>query len=456
LEGHGRHEITPGMDLSRTVGWFTSIHPARLDAGAKGGSMGAALKAVKEQLRAVPDTGIGHGMLRHLNPHTAQRLKKLPRPQIAFNYLGRFPARQDADWAVAVDADVLTAGADDRLPLTHALSVNAVTEDHPDGPQLTITCTWAGELLPERDVRDLGDAWIAALTALAEHAHAPGAGGRTPSDLPLVSVTQQEIDRFEERWKVSDVLPLSSLQEGLLFHAVYDDQGPDVYVVQLALELEGRVDAHRLRAAGQALLRRHPNLSAGFVTRGTGQPVQVIPAEVELPWHEVDLRAVTDDDRPARLADVVAGEAARRFDMEQPPLLRFALARLDEERYTFILTFHHILLDGWSMPVVINELFALYGERDDAAGLPRVAPYRDYLTWLATRDREATKAVWAETMAGLDEPCRLVPGEPGDVTIEPRQILRSVPAELTEALQARARSRGLTMNTLVQGAWGLL
>ncbi|MDL2082189.1 amino acid adenylation domain-containing protein [Streptomyces sp. GXMU-J15] len=456
LEGHGRQEITPGIDLSRTVGWFTSIHPARLDLGTMNSSMGAALKAVKEQLRSVPDTGIGHGMLRHLNRHTAQRLEKLPQPQIAFNYLGRFPAPQDADWAVAVDAEVLTAGADDRLPLAHALSVNAVTHDHLDGPQLTITCTWAGELLAEQDVRLLGDAWVAALNALAEHAQDPHAGGRTPSDLPLVSVTQQEIDRFEEQSEVSDILPLSSLQEGLLFHAVYDEQGTDVYVVQLALELEGRVDARRLRSAGRALLRRYPNLSAGFVTRGTGQPVQVIPAEVQLPWHEVDLRAFTDDDRSARLDDVVAAETARRFDMKQPPLLRFALARLDAERYTFVLTFHHILLDGWSMPVVIHELFALYGSGGDDADLPRVAPYRDYLSWLASRDREATRAAWAKTLSGLEEPCRLVPSESGNVATAPEQVLRSVSAELTGALQERARSRGLTMNTLAQGAWALL
>ncbi|WTG79236.1 amino acid adenylation domain-containing protein [Streptomyces sp. NBC_01563] len=456
LEGHGRQEITPGMDLSRTVGWFTSIHPARLDLGTMNSSLGAALKGVKEQLRSVPDTGIGHGMLRHLNPRTAQRLELLPQPQIAFNYLGRFPAPQDADWAVAVDAEVLTAGADDRLPLAHVVSVNAVTHDHVDGPQLTITCTCAGELLDEQDVRNLGDAWVTALTALAEHAQDPHAGGRTPSDLPLVSVTQQEIDHFEEQSKVSDVLPLSSLQEGLLFHAVYDEQGPDVYVVQLALELEGRVDAQRLRWAGDALLRRHPNLSAGFVTRGTGQPVQVIPAEVELPWHEVDLRAFTDDDRSARLDDVVADQAARRFDMKQPPLLRFALARLEEERYTFVLTFHHILLDGWSMPVVIHELFALYGSGGDDADLPRVAPYRGYLSWLATRDREATRAAWAKTLSGLEEPCRLVPSASGDVATAPEQVLRSVPAELTGALQERARSRGLTMNTLIQGAWALL
>ncbi|MFI6006632.1 condensation domain-containing protein, partial [Streptomyces sp. NPDC051366] len=246
------------------------------------------------------------------------------------------------------------------------------------------------------------------------------------------------------------------MQEGLLFHAAYNEEGPDVYVVQMALELEGRVDARRLRSAGEALLRRHPNLSAGFVTRGAGRPVQVIPAEVELPWLEVDLRAFSDDDRAARLDDVVAAEAACRFDMKQPPLLRFALARLDEERYTLVLTIHHILFDGWSMPVVIHELFALYGSGGDAAGLPRVAPYRDYLSWLTARDRGATKAAWAEALSGLEEACRLVPGESGDVAVEPQQVLRSVPAELTEALQERARSRGLTMNTLVQGAWALL
>ncbi|MFJ2931126.1 condensation domain-containing protein, partial [Streptomyces massasporeus] len=247
------------------------------------------------------------------------------------------------------------------------------------------------------------------------------------------------------------------MQEGLLFHAAYDDQGPDVYVVQLALELEGRVDAPRLRAAGQALLRRHPNLSAGFVTRGTGQPVQVIPAEVELPWHEVDLRAVTDDDRPARLDDVVAGEAARRFDMKQPPLLRFALARLDEERYTFILTIHHILVDGWSVSVLMRELFALYDSAGDDSGLPDAAPYKAYLAWLSGHGREGSRAVWTEALSGLEEPCRLVTGDASRrAATAPEQIVQALPAHLSAQLQERARSRGLTMNTLVQGAWGLL
>ncbi|MDT0393085.1 peptide synthetase, partial [Streptomyces sp. DSM 41921] len=137
-------------------------------------------------------------ILRHLNPDAGQQLAALPQPQIAFNYLGRFPAPQDTDWAVAVDSQVLTAGADNRMPLAHVLSVNAVTRDHAAGPQLTITCTWAGELLAEQEMRELGDAWVTALAALADHAHDPSAGGRTPSDMPLLELSQSEIDEFED------------------------------------------------------------------------------------------------------------------------------------------------------------------------------------------------------------------------------------------------------------------
>ncbi|MYU32385.1 AMP-binding protein [Streptomyces sp. SID8358] len=243
----------------------------------------------------------------------------------------------------------------------------------------------------------------------------------------------------------------------MLFHAAYDEQRPDVYVVQLALELEGRVAAQRLRSAGDALLRRYPNLSAGFIMRGTGRPVQVVPAEVELPWHEVDLRAFTGDDRSARLDDVVADQAARRFDMKQPPLLRFALARLDEERYTFILTIHHILVDGWSVSVLMRELFALYDSAGDDTDLPDAAPYKAYLAWLSGHGREESSAVWTEALSGLEEPCRLVPGDSARAAATaPVQIVQTLPADFSALLQERARSRGLTMNTLVQGAWGLL
>ncbi|MGW3957944.1 condensation domain-containing protein, partial [Streptomyces sp. NPDC004752] len=211
LEGHGRQDIVPGADLSRTVGWFTSLHPVRLDPGSalragfwKGGAaVGEVLKGIKEQLRAVPDGGIGYGMLRHLTPATL--LPHSSPPQLGFNYLGRFPAADGAGqpWTAAPEADALGGGSDPGMPLTHEVELNAVTEDGPDGPRLVATWSWARDLFTKAEVADLADTWSRVLAVLAEHARVPEAGGRTPSDLTLVSLSQAEIDLLEADWRTS-------------------------------------------------------------------------------------------------------------------------------------------------------------------------------------------------------------------------------------------------------------
>ncbi|MDI5962454.1 non-ribosomal peptide synthetase [Streptantibioticus silvisoli] len=211
LEGHGREEFADGVDLSRTVGWFTSLFPVRLDPGhldlaevrSGGPAAGDALKRIKEQLRALPDNGLGYGLLRHLNPRTAAALAGRPGPQISFNYLGRFDAPQGPrvpEWTADPLADVLGAGADARMPLAHVLEVNAVTRDTPDGPRLEAVWSWPDGVLAEHDVRDLAGAWFDALDALTAHVGRTGASGWTPSDLPLVSLSQGEIDLLESEW----------------------------------------------------------------------------------------------------------------------------------------------------------------------------------------------------------------------------------------------------------------
>jgi non-ribosomal peptide synthase protein (TIGR01720 family) len=196
LEGHGREDVVPGADVSRTAGWFTSIHPVRLDAGNATGT--AALKAVKEQLRAVPDGGIGYGLLRHGGGEAAEELAAAPPAQIAFNYLGRVDAGDEGgDWTLA--AEELPAGEDPAMPLAHVLEINAVTRDRPGGPVLSATWTWPGGLLEAADVRELAEGWFAALRGLAEAA-AGDAAGFTPSDL-LVDLDQAEIDKLQTAWR---------------------------------------------------------------------------------------------------------------------------------------------------------------------------------------------------------------------------------------------------------------
>ncbi|MFE7676811.1 amino acid adenylation domain-containing protein, partial [Streptomyces albidoflavus] len=202
IEGHGREDIVPGTDLSRTVGWFTSIRPMRIDPGpvpweavlTGQKSVGDAVKRVKEQLRAQPHNGLGYGMLRYLNGATADQLSQLPRPQISFNYLGRSGAIDHADWEpLSVDTELLD-GVDPDVPVTHLVALNAHTRDEPDGPRLIARWSWPTELLRENEIRNLAELWFTALDGLVAHAQQSDAGGRTPSDLPLVALEQSQID----------------------------------------------------------------------------------------------------------------------------------------------------------------------------------------------------------------------------------------------------------------------
>ncbi|WP_433379567.1 amino acid adenylation domain-containing protein [Actinoplanes sp. CA-142083] len=231
---------------------------------------------------------------------------------------------------------------------------------------------------------------------------------------------------------LQDVLPLSPLQEGLLFHALYDADKPDVYTVSIALDLTGALDVDRLRAAGQALLDRHPNLRAGFRRTAKGTTVAAIPTRVPLPWS-------FNESEPE----------APRFDMTRPPLLRMALTRLADDVHRLVITHHHILLDGWSSPLLVRELFDLYAGRE----LPPVTPYKNYLAWLSRWDKQAAIAAWREALAGLEEPTRIAaPGEPS----VPDSVETALPEELSARLTTLARTHGFTLNTLVQAAWGLL
>ncbi|MEU6062572.1 amino acid adenylation domain-containing protein [Streptomyces sp. NPDC047097] len=211
VEGHGREQdLVPGADLTRTVGWLTSVYPLRLGARAYdpaavlsgAGDAGAALKEVKEVLRSVADGGVGAGLLRHLNAGTARLFDSAgAAPEVLWNYLGRQTARTASDWGPAAEADALAVRPDPAQPLSHALEINAEVENGPDGPELTATFLWAGEALSQDTVSELADGWLAALGALAAWADGGSTAGHTPSDLDLLDLDQDQITMLEEMWR---------------------------------------------------------------------------------------------------------------------------------------------------------------------------------------------------------------------------------------------------------------
>uniref|UniRef100_UPI00288BCD13 non-ribosomal peptide synthetase n=1 Tax=Streptomyces naphthomycinicus TaxID=2872625 RepID=UPI00288BCD13 len=252
-----------------------------------------------------------------------------------------------------------------------------------------------------------------------------------------------------------DVLPLSPLQEGLLFHALYDGEGEDVYTCQFTMDLAGPLDAGRMREALSGLLRRHANLRAGFRVVRSGKPVQFIPAGADTPrWREYDAGGLDGPEHDAALDRLAHDERAERFDLGEPPLLRALLIRRDADLHRLVITHHHILLDGWSMPVLLRELFAFYA--DEGHRLPPVTPYRRYLEWLAAQDRAATGDVWLRELAGVTEPTTLAPVPPAREPRLPRRLEVTLSAELSAEVRRLAGRHSVTLNTVVQLGWAVL
>ncbi|OWA08458.1 non-ribosomal peptide synthetase [Streptomyces sp. CS227] len=460
LEGHGREELFEDVDLTRTVGWFTSLHPIALalpePAGDDpDGGWADAVKCVKEQLRAVPQRGIGYGALRHLADAPVGRLD----PLVSFNYHGQFDVSGDEDEAGLFGAALPSVGGE-HAPAerrTHLLDVVGAVQDG----QLVFSWLYSADTYREETVRGLAESFAAELAAFAEHCARPGAGGCTPSDFPLVTLGQAEVDRIAGDGRtVEDIYPLTPLQSGMLFHALADP-GSGAYLEQLTFTLEGVTDVERLATAWRRVLERADALRVSLVWEGVPEPVQVVRRQLEAPVHLADWSAAAEAERDLLLADFLAEDRARGVDLAEGPLLRVALIGLGAGDVQVVWTFHHLLLDGWSNAALLGDVVAEYAA---LGGEPAAAPavrgsFGDYLRWLAGQDQEAGRAYWRRSLAGFEEPVALpydrAPGHSRTGASTARVEVALDPAAAARA-GAFARRHRLTLNALVQGAWALV
>jgi len=457
VEGHGRHEDLGDVDLSRTVGWFTTKYPVALEVGglrwtqvlAGEAALGPVVKAAKEQLRALPD-GLTYGLLRYLNPDVDLDQTD---PSIGFNYLGRLSTiageASSELWQISQDGLSLAAAATAvPMPLGHTVELNAGTIDTGAGPTLNATWTWATSALNATQITRLSRLWFDALAGICAHVQ-HGGGGLTPSDIAPARLTQPQINELQQHYAIADVLPLTPLQQGLLFHAGTAEHLGDLYAMQLDITLTGTLDPDRLHDAVHTVVNRHPNLAARF-NQQFDQPIQIIPTDPTVPWRYLELSG--NEAEPAEdIQQLCAAERAAVCDIAHHCAFRTALIRTTHDQHRLILTNHHIVLDGWSLPILAQEIFAsYYGQR-----LPAPAPYRRFVTWLADQDTEAAHAAWREVLAGFDTPTLVGPPDRLMLGRRDSQMYR-VPRETTEALGELARSHHTTVNTVLQAAWAQL
>ena len=480
LEGHGREPIdagdaaSAGLDVGQTVGWFTTLYPVHLS-GLRADAR-RQLQSTREQLEAVPHHGIGWGLLRHLAHDEALLAALEPlgaqASDVLFNYLGQFGAGERGGSFVSP-----------RRRRTHPLRVNAWVQDG----VLTVQFDHSVRQLAPATVEALAQRFVQTLRELIGVGLGGSAAGAEPYALAGLAADQLERLRAEHPL-LQDAYPCTGMQQGLLLHGARRPQ-EGLYVNQLRLALDG-ADPARLRRSWQALVRRHAVLRTAFVDAGAEQLsrgrsedsdapprgadavlrgrgptydglLQLVMADAEPRWRELDLRA-TPQDLEARLAE----ERLEPFDIGRAPLMRLLLVRTGETTQVLAWTFHHALLDGWSMANLVNELLQAYAA-PAAADTPAAGPaYRRYIEWLGARDTEASADYWRAyfrdvpvgAAASLPAPLRrsAVADAADALVAEQRAHAAELPPALTEQLGRLARGLGIGLGTLMLGAWGLL
>ncbi|MEK2494649.1 amino acid adenylation domain-containing protein [Kitasatospora purpeofusca] len=410
VENHGRQEdLADGVDLSRTVGWFTSVQPVRLAPGPlswprvteAGAELAAAVVRIREQLAALPGDGLGHGLLRRLNPTTAPALAELPAPQVAFNYLGRFAdAGPDTPWA-PVTADAALALGDPDAPaglLTHPVELNAVTYDSPDGPRLAAGWTWAQGVLTEPEVRELAETWFAALRAVTGSAALPGAGGPPPAG--DAAPRRRRPARTGGSVPPADRthgVPLSFAQLDIVHQPV--DPESSHHNVITATVLTGTLDPAALRASLDTIVRRHEALRTRIVEEGPGDWRQFADPVGGWPLATVDLREQPAADRREAVRRLVAAEVDRPFRLAEGPLVRGTLIATEPGEWVLVLVLHHIVVDLWSYALLGRELGELYAARVLGREPRLPAPSVQYPDWAAWQRRRLADGVLDEHLA---------------------------------------------------------
>ncbi|MFE4367883.1 amino acid adenylation domain-containing protein [Streptomyces sp. NPDC056835] len=465
VEGHGREEIFPDVDLSRTVGWFTTVFPLELASGTErgprsDGDPGEApwdvlVKSAKERLRSVPGRGLGYGALRRLR-------RSVPEihPQVSFNYLGQFDTGTNgsASQGPLQEVGFIQDGAGLLAGRDHALDVTSRVADG----RLLVNFVWASGVFSDEVMGSLASGFISELEDFLAHCELPGVGGVTPSDFPLSPLDQAGLDAAVGDGRgAEEVLPLMPLQSGMLFHALADADRP-AYFEQLMYVVDGVPDVDRFAASWQRMVDEIQALRIGVVWEGVPEPVQVVHREVRLPVEILDWRDSLLTEQDARWEALLAADHKRGLDLRQVPLARLTLARLGEGRVRVLFTFHHILLDGWSVARVLSLVLDDYAARRDGLVLPVVVGGRGLgvqAGWMAGRDVGVAEEFWRAGLAGFDAPVVLPYDRPAVHAGQARSSER-VEVELSEELSGQlfsfARRHRLTVNAVVQGLWALL
>ena len=478
LEGHGREDLIAFMneslssnsddfieadelDLSRTVGWFTSRYPVYLTLPNQGEASATvqAVKSIKEQLRAVPHKGLSFGVLRYLSnvDSSLSALKQRQTAPISFNYLGQFD--NDIQSSSILKPSALPRGVErcEQGQRGFLIDINALIQ----GGELSFVWHYSQQLHDATWMAQFADEYMQALTHLIKDIvqdAEQGISGVSPSDFPLAQLSQPQVDALALDWaNVEALYPLTPMQEGLLFHTLMNPN-TGIYFMQYRYELNGEFDHHAFTQAWQQVVQRHDVLRTAFL-RQEEKALQVVYRHVPPPVEILDWRHLSAAEQDAKLPVWMSEQLHQGFDLSQPTQLAITLIRTQDDKYQLIRSFHHILTDAWCFSLIMMDFLSYYHAivEGNTLELPAPRPFEDYVAWLQKQDINKAERYWRDTLSGFEAPTSLgVMASDSTGKTGVADALCHLSQTQTASLQRAAQTLNVTLNTLVQAAWGLL
>lgn len=467
LEAHGREDIFDDIDLSRTVGWFTNIYPVCLELPLNA-SFDQSIKSIKKQLHRIPRHGLGYCLLRYLcqDPKLGELFKEVPPAPVSFNYLGQLSDTSVGRLFFGLAPQPLGHQRNPGAQRPHPIEINAAIYRG----ELFIEWSYSFHVHFRHTIEQVAGYFIDELRSLIAHSQSPQLAGYTPSDFPSVELSQAELDTIARmpsgqesgifRRNLEAIYLLSPMQQGMIFHSLYTPES-GIYFEQTAFTVQGRFNVPAFEQAWQRVLDRHTILRTSFVWQGLDRVLQVVHRNAKPPFVLQNWREVPVTEQQDRFERLLTEERRRGFDLSAPPLLRLDILKIKRDTYTILLNHHHALLDGWSVSLLFEEVFALYNaiDHNQDLTLPPPKPYQDYINWLQTQDLALAEAFWRKELDDFipfrSKPTSTPPSPPAGAS-HPAELEERLSIPTTIALQSQARQWHLTISTLIQGAWAVL
>lgn len=454
MEGHGRENLPANTpDVSRTVGWFTSLYPVRLS-GVESGELSDTFAQVKRHISAIPNQGVSFNWLRYQT--TDNTLRNMAVPHMSFNYLGTFDVADEREISFASESSgVQTSFRQQRL---YEIDFLGAMLDN----QINFSIIFNQTRIAREKIQTLVDLWQSKMALIGQQIDAlPRFSSQELTELKFFATeahkdsTQRLLSRLAND-DIRTAMPATSTQVGLMYESLVSDT-EGMYVSQLVNQLRGELDEDAFKGAWQKIVERHSIYRTAFYVNDEGVYVQAVKEYVQVPWLSHDWTHLSTEQQEIQFDALVAQDAKTSFDITAAPLMRINLVKLSDDCYRMLLSEHHGISDGWSRGVVLKELAQFYLATINHSDLvlPNAHPFADYVGWLTTQDNRAAKQFWQQSLANapLSKP---LAGQ-HDVT-QVTSIERfscHFSADLSERVQTFAKQHRITVNTIAQLAWAL-